>query len=352
MAEKSKIEWTDSTFNPWEGCTKVGPGCDHCYAENRNARFAGGQAINWGAGAPRRRTSKPNWNKPALWNKQPFYQCDGCGWRGHEPQTKGALFDRLASCPNCDDMNLSTTRRRVFCASLADVFDNEVDPQWRLELFDLIEQTPNLDWLMLTKRIGNVSRMLPERWRRVLPPNVWLGITVVNQEEADRDIPKLLTLNATVRFLSMEPLLGSVDLSKWLDLVEREPGNWVRRNIGQLDDMLDWVIVGGETGSGARPLHPDWAYDIKSQCESANVPFLFKQWGDWANPGTEGFGVHEGHVEHIRSDGTFWGDQLPHDEDADVLTVVRLGKHLTGRRLGGETWDGYPVRMHKEMSNE
>ncbi|MGF6547187.1 protein gp37 [Paraburkholderia youngii] len=130
MSQNSKIEWTDHTFNSWEGCQKVGPGCDHCYAETRNARFAGGTPINWGPGAPRRRTSAANWRKPLQWNAQhdEFFAKHG-------------------------------RRQRVFCASLADVFDNEVDPLWRRDLFELIERTPDLDWLLLTKRIGNVSDM-------------------------------------------------------------------------------------------------------------------------------------------------------------------------------------------------
>ena len=119
MSENSKIEWTDHTFNPWEGCQKVGPGCDHCYAETRNARFAGGIAVNWGPGAPRRRTSAANWQQPLRWDKN------------HE-----AFFAQHGR------------RQRVFCASLADVFDNAVDPQWRQDLFALIQRTPNLDWLL------------------------------------------------------------------------------------------------------------------------------------------------------------------------------------------------------------
>ncbi|WP_143292922.1 DUF5131 family protein, partial [Burkholderia pseudomallei] len=176
MSENSKIEWCDHTFNPWEGCQKVGPGCDHCYAEARNARFSGGTAVNWGPGAPQRRTSPANWRKPMKWNRDgAFYAI-----HGH--------------------------RQRVFCASLADVFDNTVDPAWRADLFRLIADTPNLDWLLLTKRIGNVAAMLREIGIDRLPDNVWIGATIVNQEEADRDIPKLLAVPARVRFLSMEPL--------------------------------------------------------------------------------------------------------------------------------------------------
>ena len=170
MSENSKIEWCDHTFNPWEGCQKVGPGCDHCYAEARNARFGGGSAINWGPGATRRRTSPSNWRKPLAWN---------------------AAHDEFFAAHG--------RRQRVFCASLADVFDNAVSVQWRYDLLRLIMNTPNLDWLLLTKRIGNAEAMLEqamraltvgrEGWRDNYLPNIWLGATIVNQEEADRDVP-------------------------------------------------------------------------------------------------------------------------------------------------------------------
>ncbi len=156
MSENSKIEWTDHTFNPWEGCQKVGPGCDHCYAETRNARFAGGTAINWGPDAPRRRTSTSNWAKPRAWN--------------------AAAAEFFAK---------HGRRQRVFCASLADVFDTAVPVQWRRDLFDLIEATPHLDWLLLTKRIGNARNLYAGAYldsARPWPDNVWLGATVVTQK--------------------------------------------------------------------------------------------------------------------------------------------------------------------------
>ncbi|WP_321576941.1 DUF5131 family protein [Paraburkholderia atlantica] len=175
-------------------------------------------------------------------------------------------------------------RQRVFCASLADVFDNEVDPLWRRDLFDLfelIERTPNLNWLLLTKRIGNVSDMVAHaRSRDWLAgrDNVWLGATVVNQAEADRDIPKLLAVAARVRILSMEPLLGPVSFEGMF------AGSDWRDHTNALE-ALDWVIVGGESGHGARPMHPDWARSLRDQCAAAEVPFFFKQWGEWA-PGS------------------------------------------------------------------
>lgn len=152
MSEITKIEWTDSTFNPWVGCTKVSPGCDHCYAESWSKRS--GQ-VKWGG--QRRRTSAANWKKPIKWNAAPFYECQLCGWRGSKPEMgfPGSVMENCASCPSCDAIHLRDARRRVFCASLADWLDNEVPVEWLVDLLDLIRKTPNLDWLLLTKRVGN-----------------------------------------------------------------------------------------------------------------------------------------------------------------------------------------------------
>lgn len=316
MSENTKIEWCDHTFNPWEGCQKVGPGCDHCYAETRNARFAGGTAINWGPGAPRRRTSASNWNKPIAWNAQ---------------------ADAF--------MAKHGRRQRVFCASLADVFDNAVDPQWRADLFALILATPNLDWLLLTKRIGNVRGMLAELSHGNDPdlslldmmplPNVWIGATITSQDEADRDIPKLLQVPARVRFLSMEPLLGPVDLDSAARLpcpnshgivMDPETGSYDCCRACDFTGLsyewgIDWVIVGGESGPGARPMHPEWARSLRDQCQAAGVPFLFKQWGEhapnWLNDDAGN-----------KIDGSEWID--------------RMGKKAAGRLLDGREWDGAP----------
>lgn len=298
MAKQTGIEWADSTFNPWMGCTKVSPACDNCYAQNLMEHRM--HKAVWGAGQPRVRTSVENWNLPLRWNREPFAGCNECGWRG-APVKRGANHH----CGHCDAVNLSPARRRVFCASLADVFDNEVDPAWRADLFKLIAATPNLDWLLLTKRIGNVMKMvngvadmqrlgshaghlMAHRWRNGSPPpSVWLGSTVVNQEEADRDIPKLLAVPAAKRFLSIEPMLGSIDLG----LCDCDHGSvpgaggvggvTCQKCNGYGGRMLDWIIVGGESGPGARPLHPDWVRSVRDQCEAAGVPFMFKQWGDF-----------------------------------------------------------------------
>ena len=315
MAENTKIEWTDHTFNPWIGCTKVSPGCDHCYAENLMDTRMG--VASWRPGAERVRTKEANWKMPLRWNAQ-----------------ADAFMDQHGR------------RQRVFCASLADVFDNAVDPQWRADLFKLIAETPNLDWLLLTKRIGNVRGMLAELAHGSDPdltlldmmplPNVWIGATIVNQAEADRDIPKLLDVPARVRFLSMEPLLGPVDLTHievfggdaeiyplkgTTDCVDDEGA--------PTDDVpaLDWVIVGGESGPGARPMSPDWARSLRDQCAAAGVPFLFKQWGEWIPMLDQAEGVP------VREKTT----------TPDGWVMGHAGKKAAGRLLDGRTWDGFPT---------
>jgi protein gp37 len=246
MVENTKIEWATHTFSPWVGCTKISPACDHCYAEAW-AKRSGHPELWQGS---RRRTRPANWEQPLKWNRQA--ERDG-------------------------------TRPRVFCSSLADVFDNEVDPQWRSDLFKLIDATRNLDWLLLTKRIGNVRAMCGgvSAW-----PNVWLGATIANQEEADRDIPKLLATPARVRFLSCEPLLGRINIGQYLWECCGNPTmpscfDDVPQCCGCPDvrDQLHWVIAGGESGGKARPSHPDWFRSLRDQCASGGVAFFMKQMG-------------------------------------------------------------------------
>lgn len=285
MAETT-IEWADFTFNPWIGCTKVSPACDNCYAAAQD-KFRKWTPEGWGG--PRRRTSVANWRMPLKWNAE------------------------AAEMP---------FRPRVFCASLADVFDNQVPDEWRMDLFSLIAKTPNLDWLLLTKRIGNVMPMCSRDGLMfdMIGERIWLGATIANQEEADRDIPKLLAVPARVRFLSMEPLLGPVDIGAFLHRYNCTACGWmgdqcalscaIHGNVGVVASCpecdgesmeprcpgcgagghavgssdgggLDWVITGGESGPGARPSHPDWFRSLRDQCQVAGVPFLFKQWGEW-----------------------------------------------------------------------
>lgn len=301
MAENSKIEWTDNTFNPWIGCTKVSPACKNCYAE-RDFDYRYGKA-KWGPNGTRVITSDANWKKPLAWNRQ-------------------AAADGV--------------RTRVFCASLADVFEDWQGPilssdgtilgkdyrasagkhrltmnDVRQRLFDLIDATPNLDWLLLTKRTKNIAPMWPAYFpggymaeagamnQEGQRENAWLGTSIENQEWADKRIPELLKCRSLspVLFLSCEPLVGPVDLGGFFS---DTPGD-------TFDPGIDWVITGGESGPDARPCDPDWFRYLQDQCATAGVPFHFKQWGE--------FDEHQ----------------------------VRVGKKNAGRLLDGRTHDGFPV---------
>lgn len=296
MAENTTISWTHHTFNPWVGCTKVSPACEHCYAERwakRAGKFAG---VVWGG--ERRRTAPSNWAKPAKWNDQ--------------AAREGRRF-------------------RVFCASLADVFDNQVPAEWRQDLLELIRSTPHLDWLLLTKRIGNAQAMIDAALANMdigysIPfaawpwPNVWLGATICNQEEADRDIPKLLAVPAGVRFLSIEPMLGPIELS---NVTHR--ADCVSQIGKPAMAGIDWVICGGESGPHARPMRAAWAQSLRDQCAAAGVPFHFKQWGEFLGENQDGDHAHDP-VELNASDDP-----------------VRVGKKAAGRLLDGVLHDAFPV---------
>lgn len=346
MAENSNIEWTDHTFNPWIGCTKVSPGCDNCYAAVSTPSRA--MKVLWGVGEERHLAASSTWKQPVKWD------------RAH-----GEFFASHGR------------RQRVFCASLADVFDNEVSSLWRAQLFALIAATPNLDWLLLTKRVGNAKEMIQEAMElidvnafypvvKAWPwSNVWLGATIINQEEADRDIPKLLGVPAAKRFLSMEPLLGPVDL--WPTLIPH-----MHKGIDR--HALDWVIVGGESRSGARPMHPGWAKSLRDQCAAADVPFLFKQWGEY---GTKAMRMTDGQPVFRQFDSfqqwvnkaQTWinggicldrhGTELKNgadmararDSDAFPVTIMhKLGKKAAGRLLDGVLHDGVPGPVTSESN--
>lgn len=336
MAENTKIEWANHTFNPWFGCQKVGPGCDHCYAEGWAKRSG---LVQWGPGTDRRRSSEANWRKPIKWNRQAEIHHNA--WQAFKETHPGLTDAQLVEAGFA-----KPERQRVFCASLADVFDNAVPDAWRMDLFSLIAKTPYLDWLLVTKRVGNVMRMCSGDGLMfdMIADRVWLGVTICNQEEADRDIPKLMQIPAKVRWLSMEPLLGPVDLSQWLDIIQYEDGAaWMRRNIGHLHDMLDWVVVGGESGPHARPMHPAWARSLRDQCAAAGVPLLFKQWGEWVPHGPipggdEARDLRNGIVQYMIGDGREFDGHFRRGDAA----VRRVGKKAAGRLLDGVQHDGYP----------
>jgi protein gp37 len=227
MAESTSIGWTRSTWNPWIGCTKVSPACDHCYAERMDARGIFGGATHWGPGVPRYRTSASNWNTVRRWNKA--------------AAAAGEFWP-------------------VFTASQADIFDNEVPDAWREEFWQTIRECPHLTFQIVTKRIGNAPRMLPADWGKGYL-NVWLIATVATQAEADRDISKLLRIPAILHGLSMEPLLEAVVI---------DPA---------MLSALKWVIVGGESGPGCRDMDLAWPRHLLGQCAAAGVCFYMKQLG-------------------------------------------------------------------------
>ena len=274
MAKNSKIEWTHHTFNPWWGCTKVSPACKYCYAETWAKRV--GNNV-WGSQAPRRFFSDKHWAEPLRWNRE---------------------------------AQLTGNRRRVFCASMADVFERRFDVKpWRERLWDIIHQTEMLDWLLLTKRPQNISKMVPwknDNW----PENVWLGTSVENQYWAEKRIPHLLEHPSKVRFLSCEPLLAQLDLSNWIEK-------------GTLS-AINWVIVGGESGPHSRPMNPEWTRFLRDQCKKHGIAFHFKQWGHWVPRA------------------------LLTQEQRKVVTVgdiemAAAGKKIAGRFLDGRTWDELPL---------
>lgn len=371
MSANTKIEWADHTFNPWIGCTKVSPGCDHCYAEAWDRRFAvSGHAMHWGAGKTRTRTSAANWRLPLRWNERTRIACDAWAALRRIGYEESTLIAHGHVPPH---------RPRVFCASLADVFDNEVPVEWRRNVFDLIKNTPNLDWLLLTKRIGNAGAMIEEAISELdigydpdyamWPwPNVWIGATVVNQDEADRDIPKLLATPAAKRFLSIEPMLGPVGIWKYTQPhCERHPGKLDAdgtcdvcegRGLWSLNDEpltgdekapirpgIDWVIVGGESGPHARPMHPDWVRSLRDQCVGAGVPFHFKQWGEWVDCDncTADDAAYKGKADcWVDPDGSAHDGALGVDFMGGTYAMYRVGKKNAGRLLDGRTWDESP----------
>lgn len=271
MGKNSKIEWTNHTFNPWWGCTKVSAACKNCYAEAWSKRV--GTKV-WGPKAKRRFFGDKHWGEPIKWN------------------TEAARRRQ---------------RTRVFCASMADVFEvrRDLDP-WREKLWDLIDSTPELDWLLLTKRPERVLEFAP--WKLDWPSNVWLGTTVEDQESGQTRLPHLAKIPAAIRFISAEPLVGPLNIRPWLGAT------------------IDWVITGGESGPKARPSSPSWFRELLLQCMEADVPFHFKQWGDWA----PGQGLNLPAARRRAS------------EAEDGTLMLRVGKKSAGRLLDGTTWDGLP----------
>jgi protein gp37 len=221
MGENTKIEWATHTFNPWVGCQKVSPGCDHCYAEAMMDTRWG--RVKWGPHGERKRTSEANWRKPLQWARA---------------------------------AKRTGERPRVFCASLADWLDNQVPTTWRADLLELIDETQELDWLLLTKRPENYQRLVAHQWPSGSPANVWLGFTAEDHENFVRRYKAWIDLKPTVMFVSYEPAIGPIHPPI---------------------PPIDWIICGGESGNVSREMNPQWARDVRDYCAEWSIPFFMKQ---------------------------------------------------------------------------
>lgn len=316
---QTKIEWTATTapdgtvhpgftFNPWIGCHKVSAQCTNCYAE-RLAKAYGW--AKWGKDEPRHKTSASYWNQPLKWNRK------------------------------AQELDLPL---KVFCASLADVFDNQVPIEWHRELFELIYQTANLDWLLLTKRIENVERIISDAAPKdefglpELPRNAWLGISVGTQKDFDACWPVLESIgrhNYILKlFLSIEPLLEELNIEVALSSSDFGDGE---EYYGETR-TVDWIITGGESGPNARITDPEWYRSLRAQCQEYDVPFFFKQHGEFLKV------APAGDCKWIDEESTI--HELK-DELQDIAALendfyYRIGKKRAGRVLDGRTWDEMP----------
>lgn len=379
----SNIEWCIYTFNPWRGCTKVSPGCANCYAEVMSGRNPGVLGI-WGPKGTRVVAAESYWNLPLQWNRKAkklgkrlsvfcASLADICeDWSGDLKYPDGSpayhqddidIYPASAipvSLGSSSGLEILATNRRL--AVLDDA---------RTRLKKLIEATPNLDWLLLTKRPENYPKMFWDVW----PNNAWAGTSVEDQKYADIRIPYLLKVNAKIRFLSCEPLLGSIDL----DVAHADKdGHCVKCKLGfgppheyrgehecpagfKSRCGLHWVIVGGESGKNARPMHPAWVRSLRDQCFAADINLFFKQWGEWRPPlENEDFNTAYGYDANPSAllveprDGTVHCF-IPHDDDGmshgdnplDIKThrcqpMLRVGKKAAGREIDGRIWDEIP----------
>jgi protein gp37 len=293
MGEHTDISWAHKTFNPWMGCAKKSPACRFCYAERDNARW---KKAKWGVTEQRIVTSDAYWAKVNGWNR--------AAAQADEPT-------------------------RVFCASWADVFERHPDVvQPRARLLQLIEQTPALTWMLLTKRPENVEEFA-ERWAGGWPPNVWLGASAETQKFADERIPLLGRVPAAVRFISAGPTLGPILLGE---------------HIGD----LHWVITEGESGPKARPSHPDWFRMLRDQCTAAGIAYHHKQNGEWVDPdqidtaGMDDVAWNDNGLT-IWPDGRTAAGQLGTCVDGSA-TLWRVGRQRAGRHLDGRVWAEFPDR--------
>jgi protein gp37 len=379
MGANSKIQWTDHTFNPWIGCAKVSAGCANCYAERDFDKRRG--FAKWGPEGTRVITSAANWKQPLKWNREARdggirrkVFCASLGdifedWQGPLVNHHGRTIwmspeepDRLIEERGPEDRLLPIERENLAKGLFRPATMNDA----RNRLFRLIDRTPNLDWLLLTKRLANVWQMCPADWvggycavcdgkgitgasaaagdacyecggmsSPQWPPNVWIGTSIENQATATERIPELLKIPAAIRFVSYEPALGPVDWQKW----------YPHPNHGKVRPMeqIDWFIAGGESGPQARPSHPDWFRSLRDQCQGAGVPFFFKQWGEWvpfANNRDVPPAPDRTPVCLVKSDGRVIRPYC--GEDAPGHQMARIGKKAAGRLLDGREWSEFP----------
>lgn len=400
MAENSAIEWTDHTFNPWRGCAHARlpdgtphQGCVNCYAEAmapRNPATLG----RWGEFGTRVLGAESYWELPVKWNKQAaatgvrrkvfcasladifedqscsyvlnvreqrLFTCPACGCMSHDEQDGEGHWEHGTS-----DAGEGFSHWKLSCIKCGEVSDMPLSTMQdvRRRLFQLIDDTPNLDWIILTKRPQNVRKMWPrytydacatgdcphdrqsECVVELHRENVWLLTSISDQQSADAMIPPLLECRDLVPVLgvSAEPLVGPVDLRMWNPSNPQSEGEWMAsvEGVGVIGKIrpLDWVIVGGESGRNARPMHPDWARSLRDQCQAAGVPYFFKQWGEFLPQCNNPFQPKS--YKFVTNDGRVL-DNLTDDIKAnEVSGVGRVGKTAAGRTLDGRTWDKFP----------
>jgi protein gp37 len=365
---ETNIEWAHYTVNAWEGCKKVSPACKHCYAEHdtpvRVVEHAMG--VQCGAESQDGKIRLPMWGGHDERTGE-GYRVETVGWEKQLRALNRKAKRMREGHASIEGSKYPYERPRVFINSLSDTFESFEGPVYRKQngqfevaanslddvrrrLFAVIEECTELDILLLTKRPENVLGMAPRAWQKHFkfadprvgpggyivdakwPSHVFVGATVENQEMADKRIPELLRIPARVRFLSMEPLLGEVDLAKAYEVT----------NVGTLAYPLEvaeggylkinWVIVGGESGKNARPMHPDWTRKIQEQCQAAGVPFFFKQWGEW-------WPCERGDTREL----SFATPKEVLVLDGERPSVVlRIGKKNAGRLLDGREWNEVP----------
>lgn len=336
MGKNSSIEWCEHTANLWWGCVEIAnhPGCEHCYARVWDRRMGGD---HWGARSSRRAIK-------GVWKELAKYQREAEKEREIHRVFVGSMMDIFE-------------RSQPLVNHKGEAIPGTTDDLRRRFFSEVVPASPNLIFLLLTKRPGNILRMIPESWQENPPHNVMYGCSVSDQETAKRYIPQLLEVPGR-RFLSVEPLIGPVDLSPYLQM------QWL--GLGEEEAMLHWVIVGAESGHGARPMHPKWARDIRDQCSAAGVSFFFKQWGAWIpkaqiatfNPNGDPWdkwqympefedlsGVAWGCLDYdgtFRPETTTWNGRQEAERDNYEVTVFRVGKKRAHRMLDGQEWNEFP----------